>query len=110
MQHVLITDQILTGNLFQESGYDEYASANKLAKLMEQAYREQAAADHPGAEIEVTVDVKRISGHSQPLEIIVTDTEDEEFVDFPDTRWYAHQIENIEFDRWAIELCELEEA
>ena len=105
MKHIQITDQILTGNLFRENGYDEYASAEKLAALLRSTYRKTAEEDYPGAKISVDIDVQRASGQRRPLNITVTDDTDESFVNFPPTEWYEREVAGLDFDDWAVEAA-----
>ena len=105
MKTVKITDQILSGNLsnlWSGSDYDEYASALRLAELLKDEYRNRAKADYPDAKIIIEIDVQQATGSSAPMEIVVTDSEDPFFVEFPDTEWYSDQFERINFDDWAV--------
>ena len=101
MKTVTITDQILSGNLsnaWTGDEYDEWASAQTLAELLEEKYRERAESEYPGSKIIINIDVQRSCGASRELVIVV---EDGDGVDFPDTAWYENEFEDLEFDDWA---------
>ena len=104
MKTVTITDQILSGNLsnaWTGDEYDEWASAQTLAELLADKYRARAETAWPGAEIIIDIDVQRASGPSRTIDITVTDSEDAELVDFPDTQAYTNEFQTLEFDEWA---------
>ena len=108
---LIIRDQILMGNLFNEEGYDEYASAENLAILYERVYRDLAEADFPDAEIDVHIDVRRTSGWAQPLDIAALDEDGMDAdVDTDDlVGWYTELVgraAETEYEEWAVEADE----
>ena len=52
---ITVFEKILSGNLFEESEYDERASADKLAILCQRELTEILKQEYPDAEIHVTV-------------------------------------------------------
>ena len=66
-----VSDMILTGNLFSESGYDENESADNLAELKGKIITEYLAAAYPDVEISADIAIQQGTGRPRPLEVLV---------------------------------------
>jgi len=66
-----ISDMILTGNLFNESGYDEGKSAENLAELKGNIIIDHLESLYPGVEICADIAIQMDSGRPRPLEVLV---------------------------------------
>ena len=109
MKTITISMQILTGNLFRENGYDEMASAENYAALVESAFRTQAARDWPDATIVIDIDIQRASGSTRGLEIEGQDNDGDPMLCDEHLPFYDHVAELIfggRFDEWAVAKAE----
>lgn len=118
MEHTIrisVTDDILSGNLFNESGYNENKSADNLAALIEQEYTDIIESAYPDAEIEVDVESRHnVSGCSRGIYIDVEiDNEDDDDYDGPSSFEITHYLESAldsneiwsdRWDEWAVSL------
>jgi hypothetical protein len=60
---IYVCKKILSGNLFNEAGYDEMASAKNLAGLLEETYTEYLQGEYPEAEeIKIDIEIDEASG------------------------------------------------
>ena len=102
VKKIVITDQILTGNLFTESGYDEYASADNLADIFRATWTEQAAMEFPHAQVDIEIDIQRASGSSKSLEVWVEgeDGEDAADIDTETLSQYYQYIAEKSSENW----------
>lgn len=105
---ISVSETILSGNLFNETGYDEHQSAKNLAGLCENEYREILEREYPGAEIDVGVDVQYASGCGGELYVYVEDDdkdaktwETEEHIKY---LLDSNDIWQDRWDEWAVEL------
>ncbi len=111
MKKIIVNDQILAGNLFNESGYDENASADKLAALTETAWEGYIRKQFEGEEvkIEINIDVEHsCSGSSRGIEVIISDSDNEDEVFSSESTslesWLPSIAEKIfeNDDEWAV--------
>lgn len=107
MKKIIVDDQILAGNLFNESGYDENASADKYAKLLKNVWTKHIEEEFPGVEIEINIDVQHnCSGSGRDMSVIITDDENEdELFSGEEMRlqsWLSNIAEKIEQDDYAV--------
>jgi hypothetical protein len=106
---ITVSETILSGNLFNESGYDENASADNLADLCEREYREILEREYPDAEIEIKVEAQHnVSGCGGDLDVLVEDDDED-----AETWKIEEHIKNLldsneiwqeRWDEWAVEL------
>jgi hypothetical protein len=66
-----VSDMIMTGNLFSESGYDENASADNLAELKGKIISEYLVNKYPDAEICADIAIQQGTARPRPLEVLV---------------------------------------
>jgi predicted nucleic acid-binding Zn-ribbon protein len=113
---ITVSMQILSGNMFNESGYDELQSAKNYAELAEEQFREAIEEEYPDAEISIDIDVQAASGARRDLEVFIEDGESEEQF-FDETESLRSTLEAInvdiyekQWDEWAVEEDEEDEA
>jgi len=117
MKKIIVNDQILAGNLFNESGYDENASADKLAEMTEAAWEEYIKEQFEGEDVEIKINIDvqhNCSGSSRGIEVIISDDSDEyEMFSSKTTRleyWLPNIAEKVfknDFEEWAIATEEI---
>ena len=66
-----VSDMIMTGNLFNESGYDVSKSADNLAELKGKIMMEFLADQYPDVEICADIAIQQASGRPHALEVLV---------------------------------------
>lgn len=74
---LVVSHEILTGNLFSEGGYDEEKSAHNLAELAGRIMSEYLQGEYPEAEIFVDVAIFSESRRARPVEIAAYTAENE---------------------------------
>lgn len=114
MKKIIVNDQILSGNLFNESGYDENISADKLAEMTEAAWRDYIGEQFEGEQIEIKINIDvqhNCSGSSRGIEVIISDSDNEDEIFSSETNslesWLPSIAEKIfedEFDEWAVSI------
>jgi len=107
---IKISDQILTGNLFKEDGYDIEESAIKLADLTKKAFREHFIDLYPNAKIEIDIDIQNATGCSRAVTINFLNDDDEYADDqhggTSNEEWLANIAQKVyedQMDEWAVE-------
>jgi hypothetical protein len=66
-----VSDMIMIGNLFSESGYDGEKSADNLAELKGKIITEHLADEYPDVEICADIAILQEAGRPRPLEVLV---------------------------------------
>ncbi len=66
-----VSDMIMSGNLFNESGYDANKSADNLAELKGKIIMEYLADEYPDVEICADIAIQQAAGRPRPLEVLV---------------------------------------
>lgn len=66
-----VSDMIMTGNLFSESGYDASKSADNLAELKGKIIMEYLTDEYPDVEICADIAIQQGTGRPRPLEVLV---------------------------------------
>ena len=77
IKSITINDQVLSGNLVTESGYDDHASGDKYAELLEQQLTSELQSRYPGVAIVVNVKCEYASGACREADIYVEDEDGE---------------------------------
>lgn len=72
-----ISDMILAGNLFNESGYDAEKSAENLAELKGNIIIDHLEGLYPGVEICADIAIQMDAGRPRPLEVLVYNEKNE---------------------------------
>lgn len=67
---IIVTDIIMTGNLFAEDGYDANQSADNLADLKGQIIVDYLEEKYPGAEIYADIAIQQEVEGPRPLEVL----------------------------------------
>lgn len=74
---ITVFEKILSGNLFEESEYDERASADKLAALCQQEFTDILKREYPDAEIHVTIKSEHyVSGYNPGMTVDIETDDD----------------------------------
>jgi len=69
---IVVSDMIVTGKLFSESGYDASKSAENLAELKGDIITEYLDGEYPGVEIYADIAIiEQEAGGPRPLEVLV---------------------------------------
>ncbi len=69
---IIVSDMILTGNLFSESGYDASKSADNLAELKGEIITGYLESEYPGVEIYADIAItQHEAGGPRPLEVLI---------------------------------------
>ena len=72
-----VSDMIMTGNLFNESGYDVSKSTDNLAELRGKIIMQYLADEFPDVEICADIAIQQSSGRPRPLEVLVYNEKNE---------------------------------
>lgn len=101
--NITVTDTILTGNLFNENGYDELASAKSLRDLIRAEWEAALREQFPDAEIAISIRVQNATGYNRGIEV----ESDSDAVNADQITSDLHAIsERIyadQWDDWAVE-------
>lgn len=65
-----VSDMIMIGNLFSESGYDASKSADNLAELKGKIIMQYLADEYPDVEICADIAIQQAAGRPRPLEVL----------------------------------------
>lgn len=101
--NITVTDTILTGNLFNENGYDELASAQNLRELVRDAWLADLTEQFPDAEIAISIRVQNATGYNRGISVesdsdeVNADRLAGELADI------AGRIYTAQWDDWAVE-------
>mgnify|MGYP001226952183 CR=1 FL=1 len=74
---IIVTDLIMSGNLFSEEGYDLEQSADNLADLKAQVIMGYLEQHYPEVEIYADIAIQKEAGGRRPLEVLAYTAEGE---------------------------------
>ncbi|MDQ5985601.1 MAG: hypothetical protein CSYNP_01315 [Syntrophus sp. SKADARSKE-3] len=104
---ITISEKVLSGNLFEESEYDERASADKLAALCQKEFTDILKREYPDAEISVTVISEHyVSGYNPGMTVDIETDDDSIVIDEIEnhirTLLNSNEIWENRADEWSV--------